>query len=260
MLVALKLFVAHFLADFVFQGSDMARKKGRQARHLLLHSGIVFLATYALLAPGNPPLSAKGAQIFALSFALAALHGLIDYFTSRRWPRGWEGFLLDQGLHWACILGAVGVCNSLRWDQFLKTLEAAVSNEKSLIVALGYLVSLFFGSVLVERICLGFEEIYAGGPSAPEGGPKAGEIAEEDVIGRFIGIIERLLVTTFVLYGQYGAVGYVFAAKSLGRFAEGDMKSLGRRFPAYYLVGTLTSFAIAVGCGLAMAYLLSRAG
>ena len=40
--------------------------------------------------------------------------------------------------------------------------------------------------------------------------------------GRFIGILERLLIYVPVLRGQYAAIGLILAAKSFARFKEMD--------------------------------------
>jgi hypothetical protein len=65
-------------------------------------------------------------------------------------------------------------------------------------------------------------------------------------IGATIGILERLLIVTFVLTGSSAAIGFVVAAKTLARFKQLD----DRDFAEYYLLGTLASVAVAVGSGL----------
>ena len=65
--------------------------------------------------------------------------------------------------------------------------------------------------------------------------------------GKLIGIVERLLSLVFVLLGQYEAVGFIIAAKSLLRFAEGDKAK-----SEYVLIGTLLSFALAIFVGVAI--------
>jgi hypothetical protein len=68
-------------------------------------------------------------------------------------------------------------------------------------------------------------------------------------LGATIGVLERLLIVTFVLTGSSAAVGFVVAAKTLARFKQLD----DRDFAEYYLLGTLASVAVAVGSGLAAA-------
>jgi hypothetical protein len=63
--------------------------------------------------------------------------------------------------------------------------------------------------------------------------------------GRFIGILERLFVFVFVVSGQWQAIGFLIAAKSVFRF--GDLKeSKDRKLTEYILIGTLLSFGIAI--------------
>ena len=63
--------------------------------------------------------------------------------------------------------------------------------------------------------------------------------------GMVIGIVERIMVLTFVLVNQYTAITVIFAAKSIARFNE--LKD--RKMAEYYLTGTLVSitFALLVG-------------
>jgi hypothetical protein len=72
--------------------------------------------------------------------------------------------------------------------------------------------------------------------------------------GRAIGALERALALTLVLLGEYGAVGWIIAAKSLARF-----KALEEReFAEYFLIGTLASFLLAVVAGVGLRFLLNR--
>jgi len=70
--------------------------------------------------------------------------------------------------------------------------------------------------------------------------------------GMVIGLFERFLVLTFVLLGQYMAMGIILTAKSIARFE--NLKE--REFSEYYLVGTLASFSFAILCGLALKWSL----
>jgi hypothetical protein len=72
-------------------------------------------------------------------------------------------------------------------------------------------------------------------------------------VGEAIGILERLLVVTFVLARAEAAIGLVIAAKTLARFRQLD----DRDFAEYYLLGTLASVAIAVVTGFLAAAALA---
>jgi hypothetical protein len=60
--------------------------------------------------------------------------------------------------------------------------------------------------------------------------------------GYLIGILERIIVAMLVLQNELSAIGFVLAAKSLGRFKQLD----DQEFAEKYLVGSLTSVAIAI--------------
>src|SRR5437667_3465277 len=73
--------------------------------------------------------------------------------------------------------------------------------------------------------------------------------------GRAVGSLERALALTMVLLGDYAAVGWIIAAKSLARFKQLE----DREFAEYFLVGTLASFLLAVLVGVGIRTLLKQA-
>jgi len=60
--------------------------------------------------------------------------------------------------------------------------------------------------------------------------------------GKTIGMLERGIILTFGLLGEYGAISFVFVAKSMARFKQLEK----RQFAEYYLIGTLLSFFFAL--------------
>ena len=63
--------------------------------------------------------------------------------------------------------------------------------------------------------------------------------------GLWIGVLERLLIVTFVLLHQYSAIGFLIGAKSLLRF--GDSTAIHpRKQSEYILIGTLLSVCFAL--------------
>ncbi|HJA91705.1 MAG TPA: hypothetical protein H9717_01055 [Candidatus Eisenbergiella merdipullorum] len=65
--------------------------------------------------------------------------------------------------------------------------------------------------------------------------------------GRFIGVLERLIMAILISIDQYSAVGLVLTAKSIARY---DRISKDPAFSEYYLLGTLLSVLIAIGVSL----------
>ena len=73
--------------------------------------------------------------------------------------------------------------------------------------------------------------------------------------GMVIGIVERIMVLTFVLVDQYTAITVIFAAKSIARFNE--LKD--RKMAEYYLIGTLSSITFALLVGIVVrAFLVGK--
>lgn len=71
--------------------------------------------------------------------------------------------------------------------------------------------------------------------------------------GRIIGILERVLLYSFVLQAQYGAIGFILAAKAFTRFKALD----DRPFAEYVLIGTLLSACLALANGGLVRWLLA---
>ena len=73
--------------------------------------------------------------------------------------------------------------------------------------------------------------------------------------GMVIGIVERIMVLTFVLVDHYTAITVIFAAKSIARFNE--LKD--RKMAEYYLIGTLSSITFALLAGIVVrAFLVGK--
>jgi hypothetical protein len=146
-------------------------------------------------------------------------------------------FLLDQALHVIvliiCWLGITGQSRALA-DQ----LSMLVHNQTVLI----YIVSFLFVTWPAAYIISKFTQ------------PWRDQLINDDIqslaeAGKYIGVLERVLVLIFVLLQQYGAIGFLVAAKSIMRFSEKSETKL-REKTEYILIGTLLSFAIALISGL----------
>ena len=99
---------------------------------------------------------------------------------------------------------------------------------------IGFLVAVFFGCHVIRWYL------------------KDWEFGDDDKglkgAGRIIGCLERGITYIFASSGEYGAISFILAAKSITRFNE--LKD--RKFAEYYLIGTLMSilFAIIVVLGV----------
>lgn len=101
------------------------------------------------------------------------------------------------------------------------------------------------GGIGVVRLVLALVPVGEAGPPGASGiSVPAGELAR----GRIIGVLERGLALTLILLGEFGALGFIVAAKAIARFRGLE----DRDFAEYFLIGTLASLlhAMLVGVGL----------
>ncbi len=101
------------------------------------------------------------------------------------------------------------------------------------------------GGVGLVRLVLGLVPVSEPPTQSADGiAVPHGELAR----GRLIGILERALVVTLVLVGEFGALGLIVAAKAVARFRGLE----DRDFAEYFLIGTLASLLVAVVVGIAL--------
>ena len=72
-------------------------------------------------------------------------------------------------------------------------------------------------------------------------------IDEPKNVGEWIGILERIIILTFVLTANFTAIAFALTAKSIARF-KGIEES--KAFAEYYLLGTTGSIAAALAAGM----------
>ncbi len=73
--------------------------------------------------------------------------------------------------------------------------------------------------------------------------------------GRTIGMYERALILTFMILGEYQAIGFLIAAKSVFRFGDLIDPSQRKR-TEYILIGTLISFTFSILLGISTQFLV----
>lgn len=223
-----RLLLAHLLGDFVLQPDRWVER--RQARHfrspfLYLHAGVHFaLAWIAAGAVGG----------WKMAGVIAAGHILLDGGKAALRMEGVRGFVADQIGHLLIIALCWMPTTRVQWGMALEhwATDAAVLWP---LFGYGLVIALF-----PRLIALATRQWRAGLPSEREPLMKA---------GRWIGIIERVLVLTFVLLDNLGAIGFLLAAKSVLRF--GDLREpRDKGQTEYVLIGTLLSFGLSILTGL----------
>ncbi len=278
------LIVGHLLGDFLLQGAAMARLKGRRVRVLAAHGGRVALAQLLLAWPFVDLRLVLGVLLLAL------LHSLVDrgriaiqrralltaYRAARSTPKATRRpgdrcshrsrataacaparlrlFFAEQALHllllcglWQLWLRSAGHPPAAVWPVAATTLRTYTA---AALVVGGYIVNGAAAVVVVRGILARFADLWE--PSDDAAG-RASRVSR-NAMGRVIGVLERQIVYTLILLGQWGALGLVLAAKSVARYPE--MKQ--RHFADYYLIGTLASLSVALASGVVVALALGR--
>ncbi len=113
--------------------------------------------------------------------------------------------------------------------------------ERFLMGAIVYLYVSFGGSILIDKFLLWLRkrEDFSGDKT--------------DHTGKWIGILERIIVLSLILNDALGSVAFILTAKSIARFRELH----NRDFAEYYLIGTLASTMLAIGGGFILNYLMT---
>ncbi len=172
-------------------------------------------------------MSIAGAGIL-LAWALVA--------TVAPWRRpGWRRPGVGLALEGACLAVAVALALWLGRGP-------AVPAGRILLVGAAYWYATAGGAGLVRLLL----EIVRVGEQA---GPGAVVVSGDELArGRIIGVLERAILLTLLLWNQFGALGLVLAAKALARFRGLE----DRNFAEYFLAGTLASLlhALIVGAGV----------
>lgn len=224
----LSLLTAHVIADFYLQTDGYCRQKKEKklkSPFLYVHSLIVGLTAWAIV----PTVS------FApFAFLLAVTHWMIDTVKVYS-PSGMWSFLADQVAHIVLLILVAITFDSpvqlpLEWLRH-------ISHSHAPMFLLAVLLCIKPANLVIKLIL----QQYQVGENQ--------SCANIKNAGALIGNLERLLTLLFVIIGQYEAIGFIIAAKSILRFKDTDTAKT-----EYVLAGTFLSFGIAFVCGLATLY------
>lgn len=227
-LLLLKLLTAHVLGDFVLQPSSWVKHKKKKkiaSVYLYIHIVVHTLALLVLLQ-----FDIAYWQVIVL---IIVSHFIIDALKiSVKTPlNNRQLFFADQLLHLVMIFIAAYVVAEVNFN--LSKLWSS-----TLLLLLFCVLCLTSVCGIVMKVIMGTwsKELNEKGDSLPQA-------------GKYIGILERLFVFSFIIFNQWAAIGFLITAKSVFRF--GDLsKAKDRKLTEYVLIGTLVSFGLAILIGL----------
>lgn len=228
MMLLIKLLLAHIIGDFYLQPQkwvdDKANRKLKSPKlyfHIAIHIGLLFLILWDV-------------SLWKMILVIGVSHCIIDALKlliqnkhNRRWL-----FFIDQLLHVLILVAAFYLHSNVAFS------IQDIVNEQTVLITFCLLFLTLPVSIIMKTIFLKWDisKLTEGNESL------------EDA-GKYIGILERLLVFIFIVSGHWEAVGFLITAKSVFRF--GDLKeSKQRKLTEYILIGTLISFGIAMLVGL----------
>lgn len=224
------LILAHLLGDFIFQPTQWVKDKEQKKEgsiYLYLHVLIHFLLALLLL---------WDLQLWWMAAIVAITHFLIDWAKLRlqtfKTKRAW--FFIDQLLH-ILVIALLSVCYFpyFQWADFV--------NHETIKLFAAVVFLTIPSSVIIKMLISSWTPVTV----------DHSKLQTESLVnaGKYIGILERLLVFVFILVNHWEGVGFMIAAKSVFRFSD-LAEAKQRKLTEYVLVGTLLSFGIAVLTGI----------
>ncbi|WP_321286017.1 DUF3307 domain-containing protein [uncultured Sunxiuqinia sp.] len=234
MILFLRLLIAHLIADFLLQPNSWVEhknKNGVKSRKLFYH--ILVVTSISVLFS----LDYFAWQIPLFIFTIHYLIDLAKIYIKPSKAGSLTWFLGDQILHVLSIAGVVFIINGVP-SNIASQFSDLISNERNLIVGLAYIFVIWPSMIIINLATKHWQnQIHQTmGPSLQNA-------------GKWIGVLERILVLTFVLGAQFQAIGFLIAAKSILRISVKNEDGT-RLLSEYVLVGTFISFTIAIMTGL----------
>ncbi len=235
----LKLLVAHFLSDFILQPTKLAKKKdehGVKSWHLYLHIIITAASLCVVL---------WDIALWPVILIITLTHFIIDAAKSQfKQPNIWV-FIIDQILHILVIIG-VWLTYTKQWRECIDLWHIIANNTNFWWLLLSYIVLTIPTSVLIGKMTNKWSNELNDSPQ--DNGLKSA--------GKWIGIIERILIFTFIIINKLSVIGLLLTAKSVFRF--GDLKdSAEQKKTEYIILGTFISFLLAILLGIGVKFIIA---
>lgn len=236
LLILLRLLTAHVIGDFVAQPKNWVAsrfdQKGKSPA-LYYHSLLTGILTWLFLGDWSH---------WQLPLFIMVTHYLIDLWKTYQ-KDNLQNFVIDQISHLIVLIFGWILYMAL-WDPLMTWCYQMAGSVLFWATLLGFILVIGPFGIIVEKFTAKWRKKLA----------IAGKTGLPDA-GKWIGKMERLLVLSFVLLGQYQAIGFLIAAKSIFRF-NGITENKDRMEAEYIMVGTFMSFALAILLGLILKYLL----
>ena len=226
------MFLAHLVGDYVLQWDSLALWKSRALKGVIVHCLIITAVTWLFSLPFAPNWW-QGVAFISMT------HFLVDAFQQQvQLPiPALLRYILDQIAHIALITIALIGGGFLEITAITNSFILNLQNEYFLTYLLGYAFITMPAWVLIKFVAYGL--VKGTPPNFPEG------------TNKYIGIMERVLITTFVTLGQFILVPLVAVPRLVLEWPKVTMNERA----SVYLVELLISTALAIGIGLYLSQL-----
>jgi hypothetical protein len=220
-----KLILSHLITDFILQPKSWVDE--RTAKHfaspkLYLHGFITATLVFSI----------TGFRYWLVAIIILVTHILIDGWKSYQKQTAIY-FLIDQLLHLLVILGCWYFI-FFTWDDVTTAWQQVNENLSVWKTITVFIFLTAPAGILIGQLTKQWRDKL----------PEAENLANA---GKWIGIVERIIILIFVLYGEYSAIGLLVAAKGIIRFNEKDRQEIKTE---YLVIGTLLSIGLAIITGL----------
>lgn len=235
----------HMLGDFYLQGECMCAAKNKDAFYSpWFYVHVLFIFCTAWIVTWN-------VSFWWAALLIAFLHGLIDASKSyipKAKCNSTILFFIDQIVHVLIVLFVtwlyVHLCGWQEWAWLTLYRAAMILVVVFCLWPANFFIGKFLQFIKVEKT------------ANNQGISEYEELGKPTLdASRVIGSIERILVLLFVWLGEYSAIGFLIAAKSVMRFPEMEH---GKNNAEYYLVGSLLSFGVSILLGASIIVLHTK--
>jgi predicted neutral ceramidase superfamily lipid hydrolase len=218
----IKLLLAHLISDFWWQPSKWVKDKEQRkirSKYLYLH----------ILITGITALLFVGPAYWQVVLLITIIHGAIDLAKSYTKP-SFLNFIIDQIAHLLVIIISWLIVFDKHQPGMQEVINFYQSSNFWIFAAAAFFLTLP-SSIIIGQATKQW--------AVPAGLKNA---------GKYIGIIERVLICLLVYQGHYEAIGLLITGKSILRYNSSNEEVKTE----YLLIGTLLSLFIAFAMGLAL--------
>ena len=254
------LLLCHFIGDFYLQTKKMAKSKENDYKKTIVHSILYTVPFFVVFIIGIFYITTTDALTYLfLALAVASISHLIidlikcsimkkDSTKKNNESENQKDDEIEKDNR-----STLFFADQLSHILFLATIALVICNIESYVSIWSsfppnYAEILYFvllitfvtvpSSIIFKMIFKKYQPI-----------PKTSESIEG--AGEIIGFMERILTAVFCVMGQFTAVGFIIAAKSIARY---DKISKDGAFAEYYLIGTLFSILVTVAAFMLLCY------